>query len=144
MTIFSDIKFLIFGICIVLIGICIFYIFYLRKNIEIYKENQIKLELSIQEQNKVLELKNSEIAQIKEAYAALNYLNNEQTEQIEKLKNKFHFKPNKKNRDFGEISRAKPGLVNKIINKSTESVNRCFELLTDSKLKEGEKIEDCE
>lgn len=120
------------------------YIIYLKKEVKILEENQVKLELAVESQKRLLELKDVEIIQIKEYHTELVNTNNEQLQKIQQLQNKFHFKPSGKARDFGKISRAKPGLVNKLVNASTEKVNRCLELATGSKPFPGEKNDSCQ
>lgn len=131
------------GVAGIVVG-CFFYISHLKNEVSLYKENQSKLEFAIEQQVQALEIKNQEIEQIKVIHSQLQVIREEQQEKIVQLENKFRVKTNGKARDFGELSRAKPGLVNKLVNSSTEKVNRCLELATGSTPKQGEMNNECQ
>jgi len=116
----------------------------LKSDLQVAQQNVVQLEQSVKAQKLLLEEKQLQYEQISKANEYIQTVNQKQREQIETLRNKFTTKPSGKSRDFGAISRNKPGLVNSIVNRATDRVNRCLEILSGSLLKPGETYEMCE
>ena len=62
---------------------------------------------------------------------------------VDRLNTVFRVSARGKSRDFGDITRAKPALVNKIVNRASNNVNRCFELAMGATLEDGETNNEC-
>lgn len=113
-----------------------------RENLTLEFNNE-KLVKAVNEQKELIAKKSLEIAEIQ-------LINSELTDEramlqadVERLNTIFRISAKGKSRDFGDITRAKPGLVNRIVNRATKNVNRCFEIAMGAEVKEGEKNNEC-
>jgi len=111
--------------------------------LSISKENEVKLTEAIQIQKEVLKKKEEEHNTIIALSSNIKKLANNQAKEIKDLNDKLNVKANGTSRDLGNIARAKPNIIQKIVNDGTMNVNRCFEILTGAELKEGEKNNEC-
>ena len=140
----KTVKFAAVALLVIAIVSGLWYVSNLKANLAISEMNNTKLKDSIKTQKKTTEKLRNDIAQIRILNAELDALNYKQEKEIKKLNNKFNIKASGQSRDFGAISRARPGLINKIINTATKNVNRCFELATGAPLKAAETNPECE
>ena len=115
----------------------------LKADLAVSEANTKALKESMSLQTQVIEKQEHEISQVQTANADLSKRNNELDKQVKDLDKKFNVKANGNSRDFGAIAAAKPETVNKLIDKATANVNRCFELATGAQLKEGESNAEC-
>lgn len=117
-----------FGVLSIL-GACItgyFYIANLQSSLQEYQKLTTQLELKVSEyENQILKVNEVQ-----------SYLNNQlqQVRQQNRLLEKKLEDNNLKN-----ITKAKPSLVEDIVNSATQKANRCFELLSGSPLTDKEK-----
>ena len=139
MSIFSAIKYVSILIIVVVFAGGLYYVSDLKASFKISEENSKKLETVVNDQKNLINIKSLEIEKIQFINSELSESNDKLKEEINKLNERFNVSANGQSRDFGAITRAKPALINKIINRATEKVNRCFEIATGSPLKEGEK-----
>ena len=138
------IKETIFGIVFVIILSGVGYIFYLKEMVSIAEKNEVAYQDAIQTQSEVLTQKIVDYESIRSVNKTMLSTIEKQKKEIQKLNDVFNTGSNGKKRDLGEIARAKPGLVTKLVNNATDRVNRCFEIATGSKVIEGEKNESCQ
>jgi septal ring factor EnvC (AmiA/AmiB activator) len=122
----------------------VYYVMNLKESLAISESNNMKLEQSVADQAEVIEAKRAEIKQIQKANQELTATVQQQQEAIDKLNEKFNVSANGQSRDFGAITRVKPELIERIINRATDNVNRCFEIATGAPLEEGEKNNECQ
>lgn len=122
----------------------VYYVSNMKAALAISEQNNQKLTDAVAEQQAVLEQKTKEIATIQKLNKELNAQAQQLQKDIDDLNTKFNVSANGTSRDFGDITRAKPGLINKIIDKATDNVNRCFEIASGAPLKEGEKNAECQ
>lgn len=115
----------------------------LKADLAVAQQNAERLKEATDLQNQVIAKQEREITQVQTANEDLTKRNNELDKQVKDLDKKFNVKANGNSRDFGSIAAAKPETVNKLIDKATANVNRCFELATGAKLKEGESNAEC-
>ena len=108
-----------------------------------YAANENILKSAISEQKLTISQLQEDVKDIKLINNDLISVIEEQQHEIDNLDEKFNTRANGTSRDFGDISRAKPGLINKIINRATNNVNRCTELATGAELKLNEKNKEC-
>lgn len=135
-----------------LIGICLlictlvggfFYIKHLNSQIDVLNTNNQILENSISEQQMVIDGMKIDISSIQGYYQQLQTIQQEQSLKMSELQDTFRKSSSGKDRSLGELAIQKPNLIENVINEGTKDVNRCFEILTGSELKEGESIDDC-
>lgn len=115
----------------------------LKADLAVAEANTKTLKDSMILQGQVIAKQEQEVMQIQALNADLAKRNADLDKQVKDLDKKFNVSANGNSRDFGAISRAKPDVVNKLIDKATVNVNRCFELATGAKLKEGESNAEC-
>ena len=123
---------------IVFIGIsgAFAYVMKLRSDNAILEANQIKLELSIESQKKVIAKQKEDFNKILEANKKMNKLVNALQKDIDALDKRF----NKGARDFGKLAENKPKLVEKLINRGSDRAGRCIEIAGGSPLTEKELL----
>lgn len=144
MGIFSAIKYVSILIVVVMVAGGLYYAMNLKAALAISEENSKKLEMAVQTQQAVIAQQKADMSKIREINDQLNEANTKLQKDVDNLNNKFDINAKGQSRDFGAITRAKPALINKIINGATKKVNRCFEIATGSPIKEGEKNSECQ
>ena len=116
----------------------------LQSDLATAKSNNEKLLQSVQKQHQQIIKQAAEVAEIQSVNAELNIARDELQADVDRLNTIFRISARGKSRDFGDISRARPELINKIVNRASNNVNRCFELAMGATLEEGEKNNECE
>ena len=108
------------------------YVQKLQKDNAILKSNQVKLETAVAESNQVIEQQSKDLKKIRSTLKEVEELN----DRLQEDKNS----PNKRlgKHDIGNLAENKPGLVEKIINKASDSAARCVEIASGSPLTEEE------
>lgn len=144
MSFFSAVKWIAILVAVILFAGGSYYVMNLKANLAIAEENTKKLETAVKDQQQVIANKTIEIEQIQIINSDLSEKLIAAQEEVKKLNEKFTVSANGQSRDFGAITRVKPVLINKIINKATVKVNRCFELASGSEPKEGETNNECQ
>lgn len=140
----SAVKWLSILIVVGILAGGLFYVSNMKAALAQSEENSRKLQESVQQQQAVLEQKTKEIALIQNLNSKLNEQNQKLQADIDNLNERFNVSANGTSRDFGDITRAKPGLINKIIDRATDNVNRCFEIASGAPIEEGEKNNECQ
>ena len=108
------------------------YVQKLQKDNAILKTNQVKLETAVSENNKVIEQQTKDLKQIRSTLSNLE----EEKKKLQADKDNLSKKLGK--HDIGELAEMKPGLVEKIINKASDSAARCVEIASGSPLTDEE------
>ena len=108
------------------------YVNKLQKDNAILKTNQVKLETAVAESNQVIEQQSKDLKKIRSTL-----------EEVEELNDKLQADKDSLNKrlgkhDIGNLAENKPGLVEKIINKASDSAARCVEIASGSPLTEEE------
>ena len=104
----------------------------LQVNQEILKENELKLNDAIAEQQAVIAAKAKQAEAIQTANAALRT----ETSRLNSEKDNLAKKLGKHELDI--LAQNKPGLVSRVINRASDNALRCFEVLTGSPLTHDE------
>ena len=104
----------------------------LQVNQEILKENELKLNDAIAAQDAVIAAKAKQAEDIQTANNALRA----ETSRLNSEKDNLAKKLGKHELDI--LAQNKPGLVNRIINRASDNVMRCFEILSGSPLTHDE------
>jgi predicted transcriptional regulator len=108
------------------------YVQKLKADNVILKVNQTKLETAVSENNKVIEQQTNDLKKIRSTLSNLE----EEKKKLQKDRDSLSKKLGK--HDIGELAEKKPGLVEKIINKASNSAARCMEIASGSPLTEEE------
>ena len=108
------------------------YVTKLQKDNAILKTNAIKLETAVEDQKGVIEQQTKDLKKIRSTL-----------EEIEKVNARLQADRDSLNKrlgkhDIGNLAENKPGLVEKIINKASDSAARCMEIASGSPLTEEE------
>ena len=108
------------------------YVKKLQKDNAILKVNQIKLETAVEDNNKVIEQQTKDLKKIRTTLSELDEVNKKLQADKDNLSNRLN------KHDIGNLAENKPGLVEKIINKASDSAVRCMEIASGSPLTEEE------
>ena len=108
------------------------YVNKLQKDNAILKTNQIKLETAVAESNQVIEQQTKDLKKIRTTLKLVEELN----DRLQADKDSLNKRLGK--HDIGNLAENKPGLVEKIINKASDSAARCVEIASGSPLTEEE------
>ena len=108
------------------------YVQKLQKDNAILKSNQVKLETAVAESNQVIEQQSKDLKKIRTTLKLVEELN----DRLQEDKNSLNKRLGK--HDIGNLAENKPGLVEKIINKASDSAARCVEIASGSSLTEEE------
>ena len=108
------------------------YVNKLQKDNAILKTNQIKLETAVAESNQVIEQQSKDLKKIRSTLKEVEELNDKLQADRDSLNKRLG------KHDIGNLAENKPGLVEKIINKASDSAGRCVEIASGSPLTEEE------
>ena len=108
------------------------YVNKLQKDNAILKENAIKLESAVEDQKAVIEQQTQDLKKIRSTLQEIEEVNAKLKADRDALNNRLG------KHDIGNLAENKPGLVEKIINKASDSAARCMEIASGSPLTEEE------
>ena len=108
------------------------YVTKLQKDNAILKTNQVKLETAVAESNQVIEQQTKDLKQIRSTLKDIEEVNAKLQADRAALNKRLG------KHDIGNLAENKPGLVEKIINKASDSAARCVEIASGSQLTEEE------
>ena len=116
------------------------YVYKLKADNAVLKENAIKLEMAVTSQQEVIAQQKKDFDNILQANKELNDLKLTLQNELKALDDKFN-KTNAsgKKRDIGNLAMAKSKVIQKIINRASENAQRCVEIAMGSPLTEKEK-----
>ena len=136
---FGQLKLILIGIMLISATGGIAYVYKLKADNAVLKENQIKLEEAVNEQQQVIAQQKEDFDKILQTNKELNNLTQVLQQDLDRLDDKFN-KTNAsgKKRDIGDLANARPSSVEKIINRATVNAIRCVEIAMGSPLTEKE------
>ena len=108
------------------------YVNKLQKDNAILKSNQVKLETAVAESNQVIEQQSKDLKKIRSTLKEVEELNDKLQADKDSLNKRLG------KHDIGNLAENKPGLVEKIINKASDSAARCVEIASGSPLTDEE------
>ena len=108
------------------------YVKKLQKDNLTLKINQSKLETAIEDNNAVIEQQTADLKKIRTTLSQLDKVNKKLQADRDNLNKRLS------KHDIGNLAENKPGLVEKIINKASDSAVRCMEIASGSPLTEEE------
>ena len=136
---FGQLKLILIGITLLGATGGVAYVYKLKADNAILKENQIKLEEAVNEQQQVIAQQKQDFESILQANKELNELTASLQKDLDILDDKFN-KTNAsgKKRDIGDLANARPETIERIINRATANAQRCVEIAMGSPLTEKE------
>lgn len=111
------------------------YVMKLRADNAILKENAVKLESAVAEQQELITKQKEDFKEILAANKKMNELVNALKKDLDDLDKRF----NKGKRDIGKLAIEKTKVIERIINKGGANANRCVEIASGAELTEKEK-----
>ena len=111
------------------------YVMKLQRDNAILKENAIKLESAVAEQQELITQQKEDFKDILAANQKMNELVGVLKKDLEDLDKRF----NKKNRDVGKLAIAKTESIERITNGASALATRCIEIASGAELTEKEK-----
>jgi len=108
------------------------YVTKLQKDNAILKINQVKLESAVDNQKIVIEQQTADLKKIRSTIKRTEVFNAKLQADRDSLNKRLG------KHDIGNLAENKPGLVEKIINKASDSAARCMEIASGSPLTEEE------
>ena len=108
------------------------YVTKLQKDNAILKSNQIKLESAVEDQKSVIQQQTQDLKKIRDTLTKVEETNKKLQADRDSLNKRLG------KHDIGNLAENKPGLVEKIINKASDSAARCVEIASGSPLTEEE------
>ena len=108
------------------------YVTKLQKDNAILKSNQIKLESAVEDQKSVIQQQTKDLKKIRDTLSKVEETNKKLQADRDSLNKRLG------KHDIGNLAENKPGLVEKIINKASDSAARCVEIASGSPLTEEE------
>jgi len=115
------------------------YVKKIQNDLKVSQENNAKLELATQEQQKLIEQQIEDNKAIVGSMNELKETNNVLQDSMKDLNDKFHkVNASGEKRDIGALATQKPGLVERVINTAGKNALRCVEIASGSPLTEKE------
>ena len=114
-----------------------------QQDLIVSQHNEATLKGALETQSETLKTKELEHVAVIKLSSDLRSIAKAQVHEVKGLNDKLNVKASGQSRDLGDLARAKPQIVQGIINRATDDVNRCFEILTGSPVKEGEVNNEC-
>tara|TARA_X000001382_G_scaffold129081_1_gene120228 strand:- start:4 stop:468 length:465 start_codon:yes stop_codon:yes gene_type:complete len=111
------------------------YVMKLQRDNAILKENAIKLESAVAEQQELITQQKEDFKEILAANQKMNELVSVLKKDLEDLDKRF----NKKNRDVGKLAIQKTKSIERITNGASALATRCIEIASGAELTEKEK-----
>jgi len=136
---FGQLKLILIGITLLGATGGVAYVYKLKADNAILKENQIKLEEAVNEQQQVIAQQKQDFESILQVNKELNELSASLQKDLDVLDDKFN-KTNAsgKKRDIGDLANARPSTIERIINRATSNAQRCVDIAMGSPLTEKE------
>jgi hypothetical protein len=114
------------------------YVTGLRANLAVSEMNNQKLKDGIADQQRLIEQMQRDVAQIQSINVRLAEEAERQRAEMRELVDRFNVNARGESRDFGAIAAARPGVVERLINRGSANAIRCLELASGAKHTEAE------
>jgi hypothetical protein len=106
----------------------LWYVTGLRADLAVSEMNNKTLKDGIEQQQRLIEQMQRDVAQIQEINADLANEADRQKQEMRDLVDRFNVNARGESRDFGAIAAARPGVVERLVNRGTASAMRCLQL----------------
>jgi len=116
----------------------LWYVTGLRADLAVSEMNNKTLKDGIEQQQRLIEQMQRDVAQIQEINADLANEADRQKREMRDLVDRFNVNARGESRDFGAIAAARPGVVERLVNRGTASAMRCLQLASGAPHTEAE------
>ncbi len=113
---------------VVIVAGGLWYVTGLRADLAVSEMNNKTLKDGIEQQQRLIEQMQKDVAQIQEINADLANEADRQRAEMRDLVNRFNVNARGESRDFGAIAAARPGVVERLVNRGTANAMRCLQL----------------
>ena len=110
----------------------------LKADLAISQENSKKLQDGIRDQQALMKQMTEDIAKIQQINRELAQTINQHKSDVDALSKKFSQDARGQPRDFGQLAREKPELVELLVNRGTRNAMRCLEIASGAPRTEAE------
>ena len=124
----SAIKVVAILIIVLVVAGGLYYITNLKANLAVSEMNNKTLKDGIEKQQQLIEQMQRDVAQIQAINGELSDLAEKQRLEVQDLSNRFNVNARGEQRDFGALAAARPGVVERAINRGTKNAMRCLEI----------------
>jgi len=123
---------------VVIVAGGLWYVTGLRADLAVSEMNNKTLREGIQEQQRLIEQMQRDVAQIQEINADLANEADRQRREMRDLVDRFNVNARGESRDFGAIAAARPGVVERLVNRGTANAMRCLAIASGAPHTEAE------
>jgi len=116
----------------------LWYVTGLRADLAVSEMNNKTLKDGIEQQQRLIEQMQRDVAQIQEINADLANEADRQKREMRDLVDRFNVNARGESRDFGAIAAARPGVVERLVNRGTASAMRCLAIASGAPHTEAE------
>jgi TolA-binding protein len=117
----------------------LWYITNLKADLAVSRENTKKMTEAVEQQQAVIKQIQEEQRQIRDINNELNTTIKLQNKDMDNLKDRFSQNAAGEKRDFGKAAAARPGSLERAVNRGTVNALRCLEIASGAPLTEAEK-----
>ena len=111
----------------------------LRADLAVSQENTRKMEQAVETQQTLIARMQADQAEIRAINNELTAVIRDQDRDLDNLRDRFDRTASGERRDFGAAAAAKPGSLERAVNRGTVNAMRCLEIASGSPLTEAEK-----
>jgi hypothetical protein len=123
---------------VVIVAGGLWYVTGLRADLAVSEMNNKTLKDGIEQQQRLIEQMQKDVAQIQEINADLANEADRQKREMRDLVDRFNVNARGESRDFGAIAAARPGVVERLVNRGTASAMRCLAIASGAPHTEAE------
>jgi TolA-binding protein len=128
----NTIKAIVALIIVLVLATGFWYVTNIKADLVASEADKKKLEEGIDSQKEVIDQMKSDISQIQNVNEELRQQNYKRKQDVDNLKTKFSEK------NLGKLASERPEVIERLVNRGTENVARCFELASGAPLNEKE------
>jgi TolA-binding protein len=123
---------------VVIVAGGLWYVTGLRADLAVSEMNNKTLKDGIEQQQRLIEQMQRDVAQIQEINSSLAQEADRQRAEVRDLVDRFNVNARGESRDFGAIAAARPGVVERLVNRGTANAMRCLAIASGSPHTEAE------
>jgi TolA-binding protein len=116
----------------------LWYVTGLRADLAVSEMNNKTLKDGIEQQQRLIEQMQKDVAQIQEINSSLAQEADRQRAEVRDLVDRFNVNARGESRDFGAIAAARPGVVERLVNRGTANAMRCLAIASGAPHTEAE------
>jgi hypothetical protein len=116
----------------------LWYVTGLRADLAVSEMNNKTLKDGIEQQQRLIEQMQRDVAQIQEINSSLAQEADRQRAEVRDLVDRFNVNARGESRDFGAIAAARPGVVERLVNRGTANAMRCLAIASGAPHTEAE------